>query len=76
MHKEMGGEEIEGSCVIIPSCVAVAAEEELAPLLLCWLLGEDAGRMEHLGMGGGDPNLVEKWCQPTLGQLIWFKPHL
>lgn len=53
MHKEMGGEEKEGSCVIIPSCVAVAAEEELAPLLLCWLLGEDAGRMEHLGMGVG-----------------------
>lgn len=67
MHKEMGGEEIEGSCVIIPSCVAVAAEEELAPLLLCWLLGEDAGRMEHLGMGGGIPTLWKNGANPRWG---------
>lgn len=44
MHKEMGGEEKEASCVI-PSCAVVAAEEVLAPLLLCWPLGGDAGKL-------------------------------
>lgn len=68
MHKEMGGEEKEGSCVIIPSCVAVAAEEELAPLLLCWRLGEDAGRMEHLGMGGRIPTLGKNGADPRWGK--------
>lgn len=62
MHKEMGGEEKEASCVIIPSCAVVAAEEELSPLLLCWLLGSWRG---CLGMGGvgGNPSLVgENQC--------------
>lgn len=63
MHKEMGGEEKEVSYVIIPSCLMVAAEEELAPLLICWLLGGDAGKMKggRLGMEG-IPASGEKRC--------------
>ena len=62
MHKEMGGEEKEASCVVIPSCVVVAAEEELAPLLLCWLLGGDAAKVEGVFEDGGDPSLGEERC--------------
>ena len=45
--RKPGGEEREASCVIIPSCAGVAVEEELAPLLLCWLLGGDARKMKE-----------------------------
>lgn len=59
MHKELGAEEKEGSCVIVPSCAVAAAEEELAPLLLCWLLGMRRG---CLGMGGS-----QSWGKMVLG---------
>lgn len=34
MHKEMGGEEKEASCVIIPSCTVAAARRSFIPC--CW----------------------------------------
>lgn len=70
MHKELGAEEKEGSCVSVPSCAVAAAEEELAPLLLCWLLGGDTGEKEGAFGDGGDPNLGEKWGWG------WFNPHV
>lgn len=61
MHKEVGGEEKEESCVIIPSCAVVAAEEELSPLLLCWLLGGDAGKLEGVFGDGGWGEIPTLW---------------
>lgn len=63
MREEMGGEEKEESCVIIPSCAVVAAGEELAPLPLRWLLGGDAGKMEG---ATGDGGRSQPWGKAVL----------